>query len=304
MAQRTGVRQVGLSSGALDSMMELFLNALASGLAQGGIYALIGVGLALIFGAMHVVNLAHGEVLVAGALLTYLLAGAGLPLWGAILLGGGLGGLLGLGLYGLLLPVRREPPISSMVLTYGVALVILYGLVEAFGTDLRNLTYPAWVRPVHLGPIRLALGEIITLGMALLAVGGVAWFLKQSWPGLAVRALTQNREAAIALGISPLAAEALAFALGSALAGLAGALLVVVQPIAPMAAPLFTVKAFVVVVLAGLTSPLGVALAGLLLGAVEGLSALVNPAWGELVAFLTFVLMLLFRPQGLFGRRR
>ncbi|MFW8505858.1 ABC transporter permease subunit, partial [Klebsiella pneumoniae] len=75
-------------------MMELFLNALASGLAQGGIYALIGVGLALIFGAMHVVNLAHGEVLVAGALLTYLLAGAGLPLWGAILLGGGLGGLL------------------------------------------------------------------------------------------------------------------------------------------------------------------------------------------------------------------
>ncbi len=284
--------------------MELFLSTLASGLALGGVYALIGVGLALVFGAMHVVNLAHGEVLLLGALLAYLGAQAGLPLGAAILLGSALGGLLGLLLYALLLPVRREPPLSSMVLTYGAALMLLYGAIEAFGTDLRNLDYPAWAVPLELGPVRLARGEVTTLALALLTVAGVAWFLRHTWAGLAVRALAQNREAALAMGIPPWSTEALAFGLSSALAGLAGALLVAVQPIAPMAAPLFTVKAFVVVVLAGLVSPLGVALAGLLLGAVEGLSALVSPALGELSAFLAFLLVLLSRPEGLLGRHR
>jgi len=284
--------------------MELLLSTLASGLSQGGIYALIGVGLSLIFGAMHVVNLAHGEVLVAGALLTYIAASAGLPLPLAIFLGSALGALLGLFLFLLLLPARREPPLSSMVITYGAALILLYGILELFGANLRTLAYQEWVKPVILGPIRLALGELLTTGIALLAVAGVSWFLTKTWMGLGVRALAQHREAAISLGIPPLSAEASAFALGAALAALAGSLLVAVQPISPVAAPLFTVKAFVVVVLAGLLSPSGVALAGLLLGTVESLSTLLNPALGELLTFSVFILILLFKPEGLFGKRR
>jgi len=262
------------------------------------------VGLSLIFGAMHVVNLAHGEVLVAGALLTYIAASAGLPLPLAIFLGSALGALLGLFLFLLLLPARREPPLSSMVITYGAALILLYGILELFGANLRTLAYQEWVKPVILGPIRLALGELLTTGIALLAVAGVSWFLTKTWMGLGVRALAQHREAAISLGIPPLSAEASAFALGSALAALAGSLLVAVQPISPVAAPLFTVKAFVVVVLAGLLSPSGVALAGLLLGTVESLSTLLNPALGELLTFSVFILILLFKPEGLFGKRR
>lgn len=240
----------------------------------------------------------------AGALLAYvLITTLDLPLGWAIISGAVLGTLLGLLIYFSLLPVRKEPPLSGMTLTYGVALILLYGMLELFGANLRNITPSEWIRPITLGPIRLALGEAVVLLVAFFLVGGTAWFLQSTWTGLAVRALAQNREAALALGISPLRTEALTLVLGSSLAGLAGSLLVTLQPVAPLAAPLYTAKAFVVVVLGGLSSPLGVGLAGLFLGVFEALAGLLNPALGELFVFGAFLLALLLGRQGLLGGR-
>lgn len=285
--------------------MELFWSALLSGVVTGGYYALIGVGLALVFGAMHVVNLAHGEVLMVAAYTTYLAyTGWSLPLPAAAGLGVAAAGLTGAAAYGLIVPIRRASPLSSMVLTYGVAIVLISGMLELWGADPRSIAFAPFLAGIALGPLRISVGEGVAFLVSLAAVALVWLFLHRTWTGRAVRAVSQNRTAAASLGVNPFAVDAVAFVLGALLAGLGGALVVMVQSVTPVGAPLFTIKAFVVVVLAGLGSAAGVLCAGFLLGIGEALtSAFFDPALSGLVAFALFLGVLLYRPQGLFGER-
>lgn len=285
--------------------MDLFFSALFSGLITGGYYALIGIGLALVFGAMHIVNLAHGEVIMVAAVATYVgYSELGWPLVTAIALGVGISAVVGALTYGLLFPIRNAPPLNGMVLTYGVAIMLIYGVLELYGANPRSIAYTPFVRGVGLGPLRVSMGELVVFGVSLLAVGGVWLFVNRTWMGRAVRAVSQNRLAASSLGINPFRIDAVTFILGAALAGLGGALIITVQTVTPVAAPLFTVKAFVIVVLAGLASTTGVLVAGFILGVAEALTgAFFNPALTELVAFALFLAILLFRPEGLLGRR-
>lgn len=280
--------------------MELLVRALLPGVILGGYYALVALGLSLVFGAMQVVNLAHGEILLLGGYVGYVL----FALWQAdlpwVLLASMLAAAAaGAVLYGLLLPTRRGPPVNTLVLTYGAGIVLMNLMLQIWGADYRTIAYPALVKPVPVAGLPISSAEALAF---LISVAGTAaaWLiLDRTWIGWAIRAVAQNRVAAATLGLQPAAIDAAAFLLGSALAGLGGALAGMIQSLTPVSAPLYTAKAFIVVVLGGLASVPGVLAAGLLLGLAESVAATINPSLSELAGFLLFLGVLMWRPQGL-----
>lgn len=277
-------------------MGDLFASILV-GVAVGGYYGLIGVGLSLVFGAMDVVNLAHGETVVIGALVTYAVASAGWPLPAAMAAGALAAVVTGLATYALLIPVRKEPPLTGLVLTFGVATILVNAMLQIWTADDVTLTIPMLIYSVGIGQFSLARGQLLVVVVALAAIILLHQILRHTRLGWSIRAVAQNRDAATTVGISPIVVDGIAFALSALLAGIAGAFLVTVQGVSPVVSSLITIKAFVVVVLAGVGSTWGVVAAALVLGIAELVtSSYFDPTLAPLVAFGLFLAVLLLRP--------
>ena len=277
-------------------MGDLFASILV-GVAVGGYYGLIGVGLSLVFGAMDVVNLAHGETVVIGALVTYAVASAGWPLPAAMAAGALAAVVTGLATYALLIPVRKEPPLTGLVLTFGVATILVNAMLQIWTADDVTLTIPMLIHSVGIGQFSLARGQLLVVVVALAAIILLHQILRHTRLGWSIRAVAQNRDAATTVGISPIVVDGIAFALSALLAGIAGAFLVTVQGVSPVVSSLITIKAFVVVVLAGVGSTWGVVAAALVLGIAESVtSSYFDPTLAPLVAFGLFLAVLLLRP--------
>lgn len=285
-------------------MAEL-LQHLVNGLVLGGTYALLGIGLTLIFGLMNVVNFAHGEFYTLGAYATF----AGLALTGlnffsalalAIVTGVALGALTE---RTLLRPLRGESTDSIMLVMIGLWIAMQNSELLVWGGVAKSLPHPFPTAPWTLGPLGVAPLRVFVLSAALALIVSAHLILQHTRLGRAMRATFQDPDTAALMGVRIGRIHTATFAIGSGLAAAAGALLGPIFLVYPSMGDLASLKAFCVVILGGLGNIGGATLGGLLLGIAEELGAgYVSSGYRDAVGFVIIILVLLLRPSGLFAR--
>lgn len=280
------------------------------GLLAGALYGLAAAGLSLVFGVLRVLNVAHGELIMLGGYASFwLFTLTGLDPFASLAVSVPLMFVVGLGLHqGLFARVETLPEEAriknSLLIGFGLALAFHNLAIRLWTADDRAIAAAYTGVVLRAGGLVVPAVRLAALGIAAALLGIVHLFLTRTDPGRAIRAVAEDWEAALLVGIDLRRTYLLAFALGSALAGAAGTLVAVGYSINPGIGLEWTLKALIVVVLAGLGSMPGTLAGGLLLGAAESGSALViGGAYREVVALALFVLVLMVRPQGLFGRR-
>ena len=275
-----------------------------SGLLAGSLYAMVALGLGLIFGVMRVLNVAHGPILMLGAYTTFwLFHWFGLNPYLSLLVS-----MPALFLVGLLLQrtlVRRvvdAPELSSLLLTFGVSIALVNVAQLAFTSDLRSVEF--LTGSFVLGPFAFSKSRVIACGFAFFITIGAFVFLQKTRLGKALRAVSQSREVAQVCGINVQRIHMVAFGIASALAAAGGSLVAVMVAIQPEMGGIYTFKSFLVIVLGGAGNYPGALLGGLLLGLIEQLSSLfLTTQINEAVAYVLLVLVLLIRPTGLLKGR-
>jgi branched-chain amino acid transport system permease protein len=279
---------------------------LLNGLLFGGVYSLMAVGLTLIFGVMRIVNFAHGDMMVWGMYLAWLLATrAGLdPYLGFGLCAAALF-CLGIGIQRVLVnPIVDAPHEMQILLMLGVALVLENSALLAFGPDPVRVRSPLAQATVWLGPIFVDVARLVTFGVALGLTLALYLFLARTDLGRSMRAAADNSYGARVIGTDVRRVYAVAFGIGAACVGAAGALVSPILPFAPSGGLPASVASFNIVIIGGMGSLLGAFVGGLLVSLAESLGAVfLAPSLKELVSFSLLVLILLFRPAGLFGAR-
>ncbi len=287
--------------------LSIIIQLIVLGLVRGSMYALMGVGLSLIFGIMEIVNFAHGELFMIGCYIMYfVVAILGLPFPAGILASGI--GLLIVGFIlekGLISTLRqkagREWLMDSFVLTIGLMVIFQNLALIIFGSIQRgipNLVTGQYV----IGDVVFIYDHLVILSLALLTVGLLWYFVKNTNLGKAIRATSQHSEAAQTLGIDVGRMYAIAFGIGAALAGISGALLITLFPANPNAGMGPVLKSFVVVILGGLGNIKGAIAAGILVGLLEAYAVFfLAGGWQNVIVFSIVIVVLVFRPSGLFA---
>ena len=285
-------------------MSSLYLNVVAGGILIGVVYALIALGLTIIFGVMRVVNFAHGEMVVIGMYLGYgIWSATGLPPWATAPLAGAMLFALGYVLQrGIVNSFIDRPQHAQFILFIGFGLVITGLHLLVFGPDPRPVQSPDMMRSYALGPLRLDAVRVQAALTAFLLIGALMAFLRLSTIGCAIRAAADNLVGAQVIGISVRRVYAITAGIGMACAGAAGALISPMFDAQPFLAADFTLIAFLIVIVGGLGSLSGALLGGILIGLAEAIAALVlSPALKTVFSYTLLVGVLLLRPNGLFG---
>lgn len=284
--------------------MDLIAQTLVDGLVLGGIYALSAVGFSLIFGVLHVINLSHGILVLIGAYLALVFSNTlhldpllTTPLVMAVLFVAGYAYQRFLIQYAV-----DQSRLGSMLLTFGVALMLQNVMIWVFSPDMRNITPGYAFVSFHLGALRFDAVRLSALLASLVLLSCLAGLLRFSALGRVIRGTAQQTLAARLCGVNVRHVYALTFGVSAAFAGAAGIVIGIILPFSPSDEALWTLNAFVVVVLGGVGSPAGALIGGLLLGLVSTLTAqYVGPAFPNVTMFLLLVFMLLVRPNGLLG---
>lgn len=282
-----------------------FASAVASGIALGAIYALVAAGLNLIFGVTKIINFAQGALLTValyGIYLLYAYTGINpylsLPI---VVVGmGAIGYLIHIGLIDRVLGKER---VSQLLITFGLAMAIKHVCLAVWGPDHRSVNVSFADRVVDLFGVRLTVASLIAVGGSALTVWFLFVFLHRTRVGMAIRAAAQQPESAELAGIDVRRTYALAFAVGTALAGVGAVLIAPIYAIQPDVGDTFGVMAFLVVILGGLGSVFGAAAAAMIIGVAQSVFAtMVNVQMSTAFVFLGFIVVMIARPNGLFGR--
>ena len=288
--------------------MEVFLQVLVNGLMLGGLFAIIGIGLTLIFGIVKVINFAHGEFLMVGMYAAFLLTTAldVHPYTTAIAV------IPLLFVFGMLtqrfliqpLMNARDDHIQIFV-TVGLSTALINLALLVFGAEFAT-TPPSGLRTaLEIGPVRVLVGQLVVFGAATLLVIGLTLYLNNTQFGRAIRAVAQNRAAARLMGINVNWVYIVTFGLGAACVGLAASLIAPLYPTSQTIGTYFVLIAFVVVVLGGMGSITGAFLGAMVIGLIDSFSAYyIGSDLREVAVFTVFLLILILRPQGLFGGRQ
>jgi len=285
--------------------MELFVQVCVSGLLLGGVYALISVGLNLIFGVVRIINFAHGEIVMLAMYLTfwahellhldpYLSVIIVLPLMF----------LFGVALQRVVIqPILNTSANMKIFATVALSLLIQNLALIFWKGDFRTVQTPYSMSTFELVGIIISVPRLVAFGAALLSILGLYHFLKYSFTGKALRAIVEDQAVARLMGVGVERLYLLAFGIGSASTALGGVLLMPFNSVYPTVGVPFTLMAFIVVVLGGLGSMAGTFFAGLFIGVVEALGGTyVSPALKEAIYFVIFILVVLVRPQGFLGK--
>jgi branched-chain amino acid transport system permease protein len=283
----------------------LLAQILVNGILLGGLYAVMALGLALVWGVLNIVNLAHGAFIMLGAYTSwYLYTDAhidpflGLPITAVVMFA--LGYALQRGLLNL---VIRAPMFNTLLITFGLEVVLTYLAQLVFSADFRTINPPYAGSSLAWGPVVLPLARLAAFAVAIVLTVGMWLFLLHTRLGRAIRATAQNLVAARLYGVEPRHLYAMTFALGIALAGAAGGLYGTVSQINPYIGASLTAKSFAISIIGGLDNPLGVIVGGLFLGIVESLTTLyIGPTFADVASFGILVLVLIVRPSGLLGK--
>ena len=285
--------------------MDLLAQILVNGVLQGGLYAVMALGLALVWGVLNIVNLAHGAFIMLGGyaswyLYTYLHIDPflGLPLTAVVMFA------LGYGIQrGLLNLVIRAPMFNTLLITFGLEVVLTYLAQLVFSADFRTINPPYAGSSLALGPLVLPVARMAAFAVAIILTVDMWLFLLHTRLGRAIRATAQNLVAARLYGVEPRHLYAMTFGLGIALAGMAGTLYGTVSQINPYIGASLTAKSFAIAIIGGLENPLGVLVGGLFLGILESLTTLyIGQTYADVASFGILVLVLIVRPGGLLGR--
>ena len=286
----------------LDTILQLIIN----GLLLGGIYALLSIGLTLIFGVLEVVNFAHGEFLMLSMYLTFLLFQTfGIDPYVSIIIVLPIFFILGLIVQQIIIkPLLNAPPINQIFATIGLSLVFQNVALLLFKADFRTVKTTYSNANLLFGELIVSVPRLIAFALAISLIAILFLFLKKTFTGKAIRALAQQRQAAMLMGINVYQIYAIAFGIGIACVGAAGAIMIPIFFVFPTVGSLFVLIAFVTVILGGYNSLGGTLVAGLIIGVIEGFSGFfISPHLKEVVYFVMFIFILIFRPTGLFGRR-
>jgi branched-chain amino acid transport system permease protein len=289
--------------------LSLFADLAVNGVVIGGIYAVIAIGLNMQYGLMRILNIAHGEFLMIGAFLIFMLhtlTGIS-PLWFlpvVALISFGLGLLLHRLIFKRLAASSKsldQVEERSLIIGFGLMFILQNAASLIWGADLRG--YDFMSEPVKYGGVIVTQNRLLVLFLALAVSAGLIMLLQRTLLGKAVRGMLQSPLGAYLVGIDTQRLHPLVFALGIAMAGLAGALLSMIYEISPSMGEPYTVMALIVITLGGLGSIGGSFAAAILLGLVESFGThLTNPSLKMLLSYSVFVLILIFKPKGLFAK--
>ena len=285
--------------------LEVLLQGLIGGLLMGFVYALIAAGLSLIFGLMEIVNFAHGEFLMLAMFATFwawALAGLdpllALPLTAALLF------VLGIAVYhGLIRWILGAPMLAQIFATFGLAVFLRSAAQALWGVDFRLVKDPLVSGRFSLGGLFIGLPQLVASVGALAAFAFLYWLIRKTETGRALQATAQDRQAAALMGIDTQWMFALGWGIGAACVGVAGALLTIFFYVFPDVGASFALLAYVAVALGGFGNVPGTLAAGVVVGVVEVMSGLlIAPTLKYVAVFLIYLAVVLWRPQGLFGR--
>ncbi|HIQ29369.1 MAG TPA: branched-chain amino acid ABC transporter permease [Candidatus Caldiarchaeum subterraneum] len=276
------------------------------GLINGSIYVLLAAGLAIIFGVMKVINFAHGELMIIGAYLTFFASlYTGLNPYIAMLIS--VAGVAGVGVivqrfgFG---KIRGAAKINEIFLSIALILIfqnLMGTLIIPYFKDPVLIKSPLAGKVLRLGIINIRYDFITMIAITWSVMALLFFFLKKTDTGRSMRAVSQNRVAAQLMGVNVDRIDIISFAMGSTLAAVAGSLLGLITPFDPYTGTLPAIKAFAIIILGGLGSVLGAVVGGLIYGIAEGFAVFfLGGAWRDTVAFAILILVLLFRPEGLF----
>jgi urea transport system permease protein len=288
----------------MDIIAQLF-----AGLSLGSVLLLAALGLSLTFGQMGVINMAHGEFMMAGAYTAFVVQGvigdAGVSLLVALPLGYLVGGLLGLLLEATLIHRMYRRPLDTLLVTWGVALVLQQVARDVFGAPNVDVAAPAWLSgAVQVGGLALPRTRLFILALALVCVVALAVALRATPLGRRIRAVVQNRDLAEASGISSRATDRVTFFIGSGLAGIAGVALTLLGSVGPTLGTSYIVDAFLVVVAGGIGQIKGTVIAATALGLMQSFFEYSTTASvAKVLVFVAIVAFLQLRPQGLVSVR-
>lgn len=285
---------------------ELILTVAVQGILTGLVYGLMALGLSVIFGVVRVVNFAHGEMMTIASYAAIVAFGAWnidplismIPI--AILLFA-----LGYAMQAVLInPFINRPEHSQFILLAAVAIIMVNGLLMIFGPDARNVLVDYALDSIEVGPLLIDKVRVITAVLAVAIAAGLFAFFRLSRTGKAIRACADNHLGALVVGLNVKRLYALTFGIGSAIVGAAGAMMTLLIDTTPNIGPVFTLQAFVIVIIGGLGSMPGALLGGVLIGLSEAMSGLFfAPSAKTMFGVAILILVLLFRPQGLLGRK-
>jgi branched-chain amino acid transport system permease protein len=290
----------------VDLLQPLILLQLAiGGLLAGALYALLACGLNLVFGVMRVINLAHGELMIAGAFLAWLLYTLlglhpllALPVVAVVLY------IAGFYLQRLLIErIVGRDELTSLLVTYGLSIILMNGGLLLFSADFKAV--PALQGAVYLEGLDVIVSKprAVSGAVSIALTVGVYWFLKHSRVGKAIRAVSEHAEVAMICGIDVTRIRMVTFGLAAAMAGAAGVMLTTIYSFSPETGADFILKSFAIIVIGGMGNFVGALLGALLLGLVEAfVSGFLTTQWAEAVAYLLLILVLIVRPAGILGK--
>jgi branched-chain amino acid transport system permease protein len=285
--------------------LDLLAQVLINGILLGGLYAIMALGLALVWGVLNIVNLAHGAFIMLGAYLAWHLYHylgidpfLGLPITAIVMFG--LGYAVQRGILNL---VVRAPMFNTLLITFGMEVVLTYLAQLAFSADFRTINPSYAGSNVAFGPVVVPTVRLAAFGVAIALTIAMWVFLLRTRLGRAIRATAQNLVAARLYGVEPRHLYAMTFGIGIGLAGVAGGLYGTVSQINPYIGATLTAKCFAIAIIGGLDNPLGVIVGGLVLGIIESLAVLyIGATFADVASFGVLVLVLIIRPSGLLGR--
>jgi len=284
---------------------DLVLQLIISGFLTGGVYSLIALGLSLIFGVMKIINFAHGEMMVWGMYIAYtILILTGIDPFFSLVVSAGV-----LFVFGYLIQrivvnrIIEFPEAMQVIPMIGAALIFENGARLIWGPDYVSPASKFALSSLWIGEVMIDVPRLLAFLISILITVLVLLFLKYANIGKAIRSAADNRLGALLVGTDVNRVYAVCFGIGTACVGAAGALLVPLMPLSPNAGPPFTMISFIIVILGGMGSLVGAMVGGLIVGVAESVATLFLPSTlKQVVSFSLMVLILVFRPKGLFGR--
>jgi branched-chain amino acid transport system permease protein len=280
------------------------LEAALNGILLGGVLALLALGLNLIFGVLDIVWIAYVDLVMLCMYLVYFLVMVyGWPVWGGALAGIALGVVLGIAVHlTIITPILNSPPINQLLATGGLLFFLQSFATFLWTTDHRTVRLSLPV--LEVGGMFLSFARLIAFGVALLALVGLYLFLTRTFIGTAIRAVAQDREAMRLMGANPQLVYVVTSAVGGAMAGLAGALLIIQYSVHPHFGAAFGPITFMICVLGGLGNMVGAFVASFIMSEIISVGGvLFSTEMGYVIAFVLFIVMMFARPGGLLARR-
>jgi branched-chain amino acid transport system permease protein len=291
----------------MEMSLDLLGNAVVSGLLLGGFYAAVTIGVSISFGMLDIVNIAHPAFIILGSYIAYIgntMFGIDPILASVIALPAFY--LLGMAVYQvyyLAFERRGQEALRGLAFFFGLLFITEVTLVLVFGVDYRLVDAPYIGVSLHLGAVDLPLRLLVPCLVALVLIGGLQIFMTRTFIGRAILAVSQDQLALRLMGANPIRIKRIAFAISIATASLAGAVLIVIQPVEPSIGRDYIGRVFAICVLGGMGSFPGTLVAAMTLGIVESLTAtFYGPSWAPAVAFGFLLITLAVRPAGIFGR--